>query len=142
LGLYRSFQVIHALMTDLVSFVLPAIIPAAEILVIATCFTVIRLLPSFDLGMLFTVVIVGALTLLILNLAITFAVNVTEASKGFLEIGRRVDVKSPKYLQLYLDSCQPLTWPIGHTFILNRETFPRIVDGIILNILINLLILF
>jgi len=142
LGLYRSFQLIHQLATELVSFILPTIIPAAESMVIVTSFATIRSFRNTEFELLFSIILLGVLTLIVLDLAITFAVNVTEVSKEFVKVAQKLAVKNPKYIQLYLNSCQPLLWRIGRTFTLHRDTFPRIVDEIILNILINLLLVF
>jgi len=122
-----------------VSFILPSIIPATEVLIISAAYTVIRLFRQAELSLTLMVGLVGILAVLILDVAITFAANVTEASKEFIEIGQKTNMK---YFRLYLKSCQPLNWNIGGAFLLNKKTFPRIADGIILNILIHLLLVF
>jgi len=128
--------------TDLVSFVLPTILPAAEVLVIVAAYSTIRYFRQADPSLSILVGTIGLVTLLILKLGITNAVHVTEASTYFIETGLKMNKRRMKYIQLYLKSCRPLQWRIGGTFALNCETFPRIADGIIINILIHLFIVF
>jgi len=144
LRLYRSLQVIHSVTTDLFSFVLPTIIPAAEVLIIAAAYTSIRLSrkSKFSLVLAIAIAMVGMLAVLILNLAITFAVNVTEASKDFVETGHKIKTQQKKHITLYLNSCRTLNWNIGKSFVLGKETFVGIMHGIIFNSLINLLLVF
>jgi hypothetical protein len=78
---------------------------------------------------------IGLLTLLVLQLAIGFAVNLTESSDEFLRTGIRLNRGSRALRQLdkkFFRSCRPLKWKIGNCFTLTRFTFPQIFDGIII----------
>jgi len=144
LDLYRSFQLLHHMTTKLVSFVLPTVLPATEFLVISAVYVFIRIFQTPDVQLLqpLSIVMIALLALLILNLAISFAVNVTQASWNFVDVGHRTDIPKCKYINRYLNSCQSLNWKIGGTFTLRRDTFPDIMHRVIIDILINLLLVF
>jgi len=129
------------LINDLLSFVLPTIIPAAEALIIATSYNTIRLFRKSDPSQTVAIAAIGLIAVLILNLALQYAVNVTEASKAFLKAGCG-NHERHSYVKKYLNSCPPIIWNIDGKYKLNRETFPRILDEIILAVLINLLLVF
>jgi hypothetical protein len=142
---YRAYQVLHTLATDVVAFVLPVLIPGAEILVITSAYGVIRLYDSFELLICIGMCAIGLLTLLVLQLAIGFAVNVTESSDEFLRTGIHLNHGARALRQLdkkFFRSCRPLKWNIGKCYTLTRFTFPHIFDGIIIAVLINLLVAF
>jgi len=100
LKFYRSLQVMHHVANDLVSFILPTIIPAAEALIIAAAYNTIRLYRKTDFVLTLTFSLLGLITLLILSLAVKCAVNVTEASKEFIENGQKWNLQNDKFARL------------------------------------------
>jgi len=142
LTFYRYFQLSQCLANDLVSFILPTILPGAEALMIATAYTIIRLHRKLDVSLVLGLTLLGIISIVIQGISIKLAVRVTEISKTFVDVVRRIEIKYQKHDQLYINSCRPLRWTIGGTLTLKKETFPQIVDVIIINILINLLVTF
>jgi hypothetical protein len=75
-----------------------------------------------------------------LKIGIQFAVSQTESSEKIhkLSLNERMSKKD----RVFFLSCQPLKSKIGNFFTLTRETFPAIMDKIIISNLINLIVQF
>ncbi len=137
---FRMHQIHHALACDVVKYALPIVIPVAEFLIVVTFYSVIRLSSSFNAFITLTLMAVGLVAGMVLKLGIDVAVRVTEKSETIRALALRKGFTKADIR--FFRSCRPLKWKIGSTFTITRETFPHILNEIIIANVINLLVAF
>ena len=144
---YRAAQIFHDWAQGTVHYLLPAGVAVAEVVIISGLFVAIRLntYGTSTEERLLALVFLSVETncFFVFKQCIEFASKVTDASRDFsripfLQKGSRYEHKDREFLA----SCKPLTFKVGETFTINRESFPTITMDIILGTLVNLLITF
>jgi len=131
----------HAIVVDLYGSLLACIIPAAQLLIVFSLYSIIS---NSDKVLEVLIVYVTAcfITMLILHLGIKLGVNVTIASDEMRRVDWRTNGSVTRQERKILRSVKPLNWRIGNSFVLHRMTIPTILDQIIINHTINLLLIF
>ena len=141
---YRAAQLNHSLAMEIYQYLLPVSVAGVEMFIIFAFFAAIRLNTYANEKFLALVALsAGALGFFIFKQCIDLATKVTDSSRDFCRIpflqkGSRF-VREDK---VFLASCQPLLMRIGHTFTIEKQSFPTISQDIILGTLVNLLITF
>jgi len=136
---YRFCQVYHAAFMDLIGYHLPFTIIGAEILLVTTAFSIIRLYRFLDPLFVGTLVSIGLFTLIVFNAVFQFAGRLTEASNQFSNVQNVQETTRDEKLSLL--SCTPLNVKI-HVLIITKLTFPTIVKDVVINSVVNLLLIF
>jgi len=137
---YRMHQIHHKIATESADPLLPVIIPMGEMLLITTTFTLIRFHNSFIPAILVPFFFVGILAGEMLMLAIQLAVNLTNCSQQFIDLGSKFSTHFSKADKKFFKSCQPLKWKIGGSFTIVKDTFIKIMNDVVINGVINLLL--
>jgi len=137
---YRSLQVHHGMATEASKAFLPVVIPTAEVILITSIFTVIRFHDRFNQLLLLALIFVALFAGIMLGLAIENAVRVTTKSAKMGELGSSSGRRFEKEDVAFFKSCLPLKWKIGGSFSLNRDTFIRIMNDVVVVGVMNLLI--
>jgi hypothetical protein len=133
-------QIHHAVACDVVKYALPIVMPMAELLIVVALYSVIRLSSSLNALITLTLMAVGLVAGMVLKLGIDVAVRVTEKSETIRALALRKGFTKADIR--FFRSCRPLKWKIGSTFTITRETFPHILNEIIIANVINLLVAF
>ena len=138
--LFRSLQVHHKFAEDAFDAILPSTVIVAEVLIVTTLYCLIRLYSSLHFFLLCLLLCISLFTTVLLTLGIWLAVQATEYSEKYIELGRsRQPTKSE---DVFLRSCRKFKWKIGNTFVLSRDSLPTIYRDIIVTYTINLLLTF
>jgi len=120
---------------------LASIIPAAQLLIVFSLYSIIS--NSDKVIDVLLIYVPGCFfTMLILHLGIKLSVNVTLASDEMRRVDWQTNGSVTKPERTILRSLKTLNWKIGHAFVLHRMTIPTILDQIIINHTINLLLTF
>ena len=143
---FRAAHLYHDWGMEVFKPLLPALLFSAEMVIIFGLFLSIRFHTHDANEPIFSslaAVSIGGLTLFILRRAFEVGVNLMETSQDFsripfLQKGCSFETKD----RLVLASCKPLVLKVGEVFLITKETFPTILQDIILGNLINLLITF
>jgi hypothetical protein len=128
--------------------VLPVLFPMGGALLVASSFSLIRSHPNSHPSI---ILMYGLLALnpgMMLKEGIELAVRVTEASEKFIEVGSTSPPlilmmgKAKKEREMFFRSCKSFQMTIGNSFTLRRDTFPKILNDVVIALIIHLLIAF
>ena len=142
--LYRAHQVYHNFHVYHIQISGPVVISVAEALTIIGLYSTIRLGRFLGPFLLIDLIIVDVLCILVIQIVMKYACKMTDYSTVFSkystmcteEPGGRLTVEEKKFFK----SCRPLRWKLSDCFTVTRNSFPNIIDQIIIQSVINLLI--
>ena len=146
--LYRSQQIHHTVVLDILHHVLPTVIPVAELLLITSIYTVIKQFHSNHSCILFVTGSVGLVAFICLKQGIEMCGNLTRASEEFADL-KSMKTNLPhenfsKHDRKFFESCRPFKITVANSFTLKQaqDTFVRIMDNVVISSVINLLVMF
>jgi len=121
---------------DIFQSLIVLLIVVAELTIIICLYNVIR--TDYVLLAMFFLVVDG-LVLFGLKTAFDFGANLTDTSKNFLKLWSILELPQEDRLMMAVAS-QPLRVIVGNTFKITRQTFPTVVQNIILDNVVTLLV--
>jgi len=129
---------------EIVKYILPIVIPVAEILLITSIYSVLRLFHSIGPINSVGISTIGIFTGIVMKMAIEVAVGVTETSGETQKLP--IHPNCTNWLKLediqFFKSCRPFRWTVGSSFTLRKDSFVRIIDSVVITAVINLLVTF
>jgi len=132
---YRAALIVHTWSIALNQLLLPSFMTAAEFLVIFTLYTGIR---TNSILLRIMALIISGIGYFVLKTAFEFGAVITDSSREFLKFSNALNLR--KEDRLLISSSQPLTFTIGNTFTISKQTFPTISQDIILTGVVNVLV--
>ena len=139
--MYRSQQIHHSLAMETIKYILPVVIPVAECLLVLTILVVVKLTRTTDPITLIAASLLGLFIVILLKIAIDSAAEITTNSKSLQNL-QAYSTRFRKIDRVFFKSCYPLSIRIGGCFSLHPNTFPRIVNDVVISNVINLLVAF
>ena len=141
--LYRAHQIFHNFNLQLIRIIAPVTVSTAEIINIIAIYTTIRLSRYLGPFLLFNFIVIDVVCLLVVQIAMDFAYRMTEYSTVFsksLTIDEFAGYVPSAEERSFVKSCRPLHWKLGDYFTVTKNTFPTILDKIIIQTVVYLLI--
>jgi len=134
---YYAVNVLQTCGTITFRSIMTCFIVLAEVLVILSLYITIRM--NISGGFLVALVVaMGGACYFVLKAVIKFSARLSEVSREFCKPGglRNLNKKHKSLIA----SCKPLSFAIGSTCTVTRQTFPTITQDIILSNLVNMLV--
>jgi len=139
---YRAHQVFHNYIIEEIQIIGPVCLSCVELITIVFIYGTIRLGASVDvdLFLILNVFFVSLVCLVVLEIILQFAHQITQHSELLSKQQYFPDGRGPtKEDERFMKSCRPLKWKIG-VFTVTRNTFPTILNNIVIQSVIDLLI--
>lgn len=134
-------QVQHTIGMRASGSLLPFIIPIGEALVAIGIFSAIRFHQDLHPLVLLTAISVSLNAALTLKIALKLAQTTIDNSKTYRDLYKSCPGgRQNKIDKLRFASCRPLVWVIGNSFRIQKDTFPKIMQDVIVDTIVNLLV--
>jgi len=121
--------------------VLPFLL-ATELMIIGALFSAVRLNTSLGITSSLILTSCALMGLITLKLDFDIAINLSEESISFKNLVNLERPRSSAEERRFLKSCRIIEVDVGGMFTITRQSFPSIVQDIILANLINLLLMY
>jgi len=139
--MYRASQLMHRWSMDVFKLLVPILFIGAEFTIIIAIFLCIRV--GFSKQIIFAILAfaTGVIIFCVLMFALVFSSGITKGSAGYIDalVNAAICTKASK---LFLNSCPPLQLRIGSTFTVTQQTFPTIMQDVLIGNITNLLVTF
>ena len=131
---------------DVTHDILPVILFVGELLLITSIYTVVRQFYSNHSVVLLVIGFIGAVTVLTIGLGIESLGILAKASTQYVEL-KSMDSTLPhvhfsRHDRKFFRSCQTLNFKVLEAFTLEKDTFIKIMERIVISSVIDLLVAF
>jgi len=139
--MYRASQLMHRWSMDVFKHLVPVLFIGAEFMIIMAMFACIRLGFSKQIILAILAFAIAVILFCVLMFALVLSSGITKGSAGYVDelVNAATSTKANKR---FLISCPPLELRIGSTFTVTQQTFPTILQDVLIGNIINLLVTF
>jgi len=141
--MYRTQQIQHAIAMRVAGSLLPFLLPATEAVIVIAVFAIIRFYRILHPFICLTAISTTVVSIVALQAALRFANVLISNSKTYKDAHKLRNALTQTFLdRKHFLSYRPLEWVIGKSFRIQKDTFPKILQNVILDTVVSLLVYF